>query len=150
MFVHDQVPPGVSVMKDKRAEISYNFDELPTSGWVLIKTVNADALKAIHHSAWSRLGHRRGWGTGSSAGKWICPRIHRLHRYRLNCLRFRPSTLGTKPSSLQGQVNGQIQAAYAERGRYDELGTRNTRTPGAIFDIMSITVIHPNLQPVHS
>ena len=48
MFVHDQVPPGVPVMKDKRAQISYTFDELPTGGRVRIKTANADALKAIH------------------------------------------------------------------------------------------------------
>jgi hypothetical protein len=48
MFVHDQVPPGVPVMKEKRVEISYTFDELPAGGRVLIKTANADALKAIH------------------------------------------------------------------------------------------------------
>jgi hypothetical protein len=48
MFVHHQVPPGVPVMKDKRAEISYTFEELPTGGMVRIKTVDADALKAIH------------------------------------------------------------------------------------------------------
>jgi hypothetical protein len=48
MFVHDQVPPGVSVMKDKHAEISYSFEQLPTGGRVRIKTANADALKAIH------------------------------------------------------------------------------------------------------
>lgn len=28
MFVHDQVPPGVPVMKEKHAEISYNFEHL--------------------------------------------------------------------------------------------------------------------------
>jgi type I restriction enzyme R subunit len=49
---------------------------------------------------------------------------------------------------FQGQVNGQIQAAYAERGRYDELGDAKYTDPGAIFDIMSITVILQNLQPV--
>ena len=48
MFVHDQVPPGVPVMKEKRAEISYRFEELPTGGRVRIKTTNPDALKAIH------------------------------------------------------------------------------------------------------
>ena len=48
MFVHDQVPPGVPVMKDKHAEISYSFEELPTGGRVRIKTTNPDALKAIH------------------------------------------------------------------------------------------------------
>jgi len=48
MFVHDQVPPGVPVMKDKHAEISYSFEELSAGGRVRIKTPNPDALKAIH------------------------------------------------------------------------------------------------------
>ncbi len=48
MLVHDQVPPGVPVMTDKREKISYTFEELPTGGRVRIKTANADALKAIH------------------------------------------------------------------------------------------------------
>jgi len=48
MFVHDQVPPGVPVMKDKRAEIAYTFEELPSGGRVRIKTTNPEALKAVH------------------------------------------------------------------------------------------------------
>jgi hypothetical protein len=48
MFVHGPVAPGVPEMKDKRAEISYTFEELPTGGRVHIRTANADALKAIH------------------------------------------------------------------------------------------------------
>jgi hypothetical protein len=48
MFVHDEVPPGVPVMKEKRAEISYTFEELPTGARVVIKSVNPEALKAIH------------------------------------------------------------------------------------------------------
>ena len=48
MFIHDQVPPGIPVMKEKRAEISYIFEELPAGGKVRIKTANRDALKAIH------------------------------------------------------------------------------------------------------
>jgi hypothetical protein len=48
MFVHDQVPPGVPVMKDKHAEISYTFEELSAGGRVRIKTMNPGALKAIH------------------------------------------------------------------------------------------------------
>ena len=46
------------------------------------------------------------------------------------------------------QVNGQIQAAYAERGRYDELTDEKYIDTGAIFDIMAITVIRQNLQTV--
>jgi hypothetical protein len=48
--------------------------------------------------------------------------------------------------TCQGQVNGQIQAAYAERERYEELTDAKYIDPGAIFDIMAITVIRHNLQ----
>lgn len=48
----------------------------------------------------------------------------------------------------QGHVNGEIQAAYAERGRYEELGEGKYTDPGAIFDIMAITVIERNLREV--
>lgn len=48
MLVHDQVPPGVPVMKEKHAEILYTFEELPAGGRVRIKTANRDALDAIH------------------------------------------------------------------------------------------------------
>jgi hypothetical protein len=48
MFVHDQVPPGVPMMKQKRSEIIYKFEELPTGGRVRITTTNSDALTAIH------------------------------------------------------------------------------------------------------
>ena len=48
MFIHDQVPPGVPVMKEKHAEISYSFERLPAGGRVRIKTNNLDALKAVH------------------------------------------------------------------------------------------------------
>jgi hypothetical protein len=36
------------VMKEKHAEISYSFEELPAGGRVRIKTTNPDALKAAH------------------------------------------------------------------------------------------------------
>jgi hypothetical protein len=48
MFVHSQVPPGVPIMQEKRAEISYSFEEIPMGGRVRIKTANPGALKAIH------------------------------------------------------------------------------------------------------
>lgn len=46
----------------------------------------------------------------------------------------------------QVHVNGEIQSAYAERGRYDELAEPKYTDPGAIFDIMAITVIDHNLR----
>ncbi|MFZ0285074.1 MAG: hypothetical protein WAL32_07570 [Terriglobales bacterium] len=48
LFVHDQVPPGVPVMKEKRAEISYSFEDLPAGGRVRIKTISPEGLEAIH------------------------------------------------------------------------------------------------------
>ena len=37
MFIHDQVPAGVPVMKEKRADISYSFEELPAGGQVYVR-----------------------------------------------------------------------------------------------------------------
>jgi hypothetical protein len=48
MFVHSEVPPGTTEMKDRRADISYTFEELPTGGRVRIVTQNRDALNAVH------------------------------------------------------------------------------------------------------
>ena len=48
MFIHDTVPPGVSVMESKRRAISYTFEPTPTGGRVRITTVDKDALEAIH------------------------------------------------------------------------------------------------------
>lgn len=48
MFVHGQVPPGVSVLKEKRSEISYRYEETTAGGRVRITTKNHDALDAVH------------------------------------------------------------------------------------------------------
>ncbi len=48
MFVHSQVVPGTTEMQERRAEISYTFEELPTGARVRISTKNHDALNAIH------------------------------------------------------------------------------------------------------
>jgi hypothetical protein len=48
MFVHDQVPPGVSVMKEKRAVISYQYEEVAGGARVRIKTADPAALSAIY------------------------------------------------------------------------------------------------------
>jgi len=47
MFVHSEVPPGVSEMKDRKADISYTFEELPAGARVRIVTANRDALNAV-------------------------------------------------------------------------------------------------------
>jgi hypothetical protein len=48
MFVHDQVPPGVSVMKENRSQISYSLEEIAAGATVQIRTVDPGSLKAIH------------------------------------------------------------------------------------------------------
>jgi hypothetical protein len=48
MFIHDQVPPGVSAMKEKRAHISYTLEEVAAGGKLQIRTADRDSLKAIH------------------------------------------------------------------------------------------------------
>lgn len=45
----------------------------------------------------------------------------------------------------RGQVNGDIQTTYDERGRYDELADPKYTDTGGIFDIMAVTVIHAHL-----
>ena len=48
LFIHDQLPQGVPVMKEKRSEIAYSFEALPAGGRVRIKTTNSEALDAVH------------------------------------------------------------------------------------------------------
>ena len=47
--------------------------------------------------------------------------------------------------AYRGQVNGEIQNAYDARGRYEELADPKYTDPGAIFDIMAVTVIDTHL-----
>jgi type I restriction enzyme R subunit len=47
--------------------------------------------------------------------------------------------------AYRGQVNGQIQTAYDERGRYEELADAKYTDTGGIFDIMAVTVIQHHL-----
>jgi hypothetical protein len=48
MFIHDEVPPGVSAMKEKQAQISYSFEDVSAGGKVQIRTSDPGSLKAIH------------------------------------------------------------------------------------------------------
>jgi hypothetical protein len=48
MFVHDQVPPGVPVMRAKKDQIQYRYEETSQGGQVVITTADAEALAAIH------------------------------------------------------------------------------------------------------
>ncbi|HTO88821.1 MAG TPA: hypothetical protein VMR54_14980 [Thermoanaerobaculia bacterium] len=48
MLIHDQVPPGVPVLKQLRSQIRYQFESTPQGGRVVISTKNPQALAAIH------------------------------------------------------------------------------------------------------
>jgi type I restriction enzyme R subunit len=47
--------------------------------------------------------------------------------------------------AYRGQVNGEIQTAYDDRGRYEELSDPKYTDTGGIFDIMAVTVIQNHL-----
>jgi hypothetical protein len=48
MFVHDQVPPGTSVMQKLKSEVAYKYEETNGGARVRISTRNGEALSAIH------------------------------------------------------------------------------------------------------
>lgn len=48
MFIHDTIPPGVPVMKQKHGEITYTYSPTPRGGLVRIVTHDSEALKAVH------------------------------------------------------------------------------------------------------
>jgi hypothetical protein len=48
MRIHDQVPPGVEVMKARRTGIRYSYAETKSGGMVTISTKDAQAVDAIH------------------------------------------------------------------------------------------------------
>jgi hypothetical protein len=48
MFIHGQTPPGVETMKQSKAEIKYQYEEMDRGAKVRITTANAEAVKAVH------------------------------------------------------------------------------------------------------
>ena len=48
MEVHGEVPPGVPVMKERKAKISYRYESVEQGGRVVILTHDAAALAAVH------------------------------------------------------------------------------------------------------
>jgi hypothetical protein len=48
MLIHDRVPPGVPVMKEKGKAITYSYTELPKGGEIVIATSDPKAIGAIH------------------------------------------------------------------------------------------------------
>lgn len=49
-------------------------------------------------------------------------------------------------NTYSGQVNSSIQESYEDKGRYEELADQKYIDPGAIFDMMALTVIYFGLQ----
>ena len=48
MFIHDQNPPGVAVMKEKRKAITYKYEESEAGARVRLTAADKEALAAIH------------------------------------------------------------------------------------------------------
>lgn len=48
MLIHDRVPPGVPMMKQKRDVIAYSYVPTDRGGMVRIKTADPEAISAIH------------------------------------------------------------------------------------------------------
>lgn len=64
MQIHDQVPPGVEVMKARKATIRYAYSESPNGGVVTIATADPEALVAVHEFLRFQI---RDHGTGDPA-----------------------------------------------------------------------------------
>jgi hypothetical protein len=47
MFIHDQVPPGVPVMKRLKSQIKYEVESITGGGRVRISSANPEAVKAV-------------------------------------------------------------------------------------------------------
>ena len=48
MFIHDRVPPGVSVMKEMKDQITYHYESIDQGGKILITSNDPTAIDAIH------------------------------------------------------------------------------------------------------
>jgi len=48
MLVHDRVPPGVAVMKRRKADIGWKYEEIENGARVVAVTKDPEALSAIH------------------------------------------------------------------------------------------------------
>jgi hypothetical protein len=48
MFIHDTVPPGVPVMKEKSKSITYTLQQTANGARIKIHTDDPEALKAVH------------------------------------------------------------------------------------------------------
>jgi hypothetical protein len=66
MLVHDTVPPGVPVMKERSGKISYKFEETLAGGRVVIVTTDPKALDAVQQFLRFQIAEHK---TGDSTAK---------------------------------------------------------------------------------
>jgi len=48
MLIHDQVPPGVPVLKERKDKVSYRYEEITNGARIKITTADIQALSATH------------------------------------------------------------------------------------------------------
>ena len=48
IFIHDTTPPGVTVLKERRAQMTFRYEAVGSGGKVVIRTSDAQALEALH------------------------------------------------------------------------------------------------------
>lgn len=48
MLIHDRVPPGVPVLSEKKSQVRWRYEELPSGGRVVASTKDPEALAALH------------------------------------------------------------------------------------------------------
>ena len=48
MFIHDTVPPGVDVMKERRAQMTFRYEDMDKGGKVVIVTTDPAARDALY------------------------------------------------------------------------------------------------------
>ena len=48
VFIHETDPPGARTMKDRRAQMTFKYEEMPAGGKIVARTVDPQALEALH------------------------------------------------------------------------------------------------------
>jgi hypothetical protein len=48
MFIHDTVPPGVQVLKARREQMTFRYEDVDRGGKVVVQTVDTAARDALH------------------------------------------------------------------------------------------------------
>jgi hypothetical protein len=48
MFIHDTVPPGVQVLKARREQMTFRYEDVDKGGKVVVQTVDPAARDALH------------------------------------------------------------------------------------------------------